>query len=237
MNMHYEKTLRLALVPTIVFFLLSLVSVALTTHYWILGDWIVPRGVRVVTDDYNDRTQSYRTDFTIVYFIDKETDATIASGCLCLSASIFALIAWSTLRKPGMDTQPAAGKRRFWVLAVIVMTITSAAAALGSLVLHYAQMGDDDFGCKSETLMMTGKLNTNKQCTREMAACNFLPEYLKGGDRSNAAIACNETVVVKWLQLILVVNALVVFAIFALQARVRRKTRDTRMMEPLPKVA
>jgi hypothetical protein len=108
MNMHYEKTLRLALVPTIVFFLLSLVSVALTTHYWILGDWIVPRGVRVVTDDFNDRTQSYRTDFTIVYFIDKETDSTIASGCLCLSASIFALIAWSTLRKPGMDTQLAA---------------------------------------------------------------------------------------------------------------------------------
>jgi hypothetical protein len=110
MYMHYEKTLRLALVPTIVFFLLSLVSVVLTTHYWILGDWIVPRSVRVVIDEYNDRTQTQesRTDATIVYFIDKETDSTIASGCLSLSASIFALIAWSTLRKPGMDTQLAA---------------------------------------------------------------------------------------------------------------------------------
>jgi hypothetical protein len=86
------------------------------------------------------------------------------------------------------------GKRRFWVLAVIVMTITSAAAALASLVLHYTKKGDDAFGCKSETLMMSGKLNTNKRCTREMAACNFLPKYLKGSDRDNAAIACNETV-------------------------------------------
>jgi hypothetical protein len=106
--MQYEKTLRLALGPSIVFFLLSLVSVALTTHYWILGDWIVPRGVQITTNDYIDRTQSYRTDYTIVYFVDKETDATIAAGCLCLSAAIMALIAWSTLRKPGMDTQLAA---------------------------------------------------------------------------------------------------------------------------------
>jgi hypothetical protein len=106
--MQYEKTLRLALGPTIVFFLLSLVSVALTTHYWILGDWIVPRGARIQTNDYNERTQSYRSDYTIVYFIDKETDVTIAAGCLCLSAAVMALIAWSTLRKPGMDTQLAA---------------------------------------------------------------------------------------------------------------------------------
>jgi hypothetical protein len=41
---------------------------------------------------------------------------------------------------------------------------------------------------------MSGKLNTNKFCTREMAACNFLPKYASGVDRSNAAIACNETV-------------------------------------------
>jgi hypothetical protein len=106
--MQYEKTLRLALGPTIVFFLLSLVSVALTTHYWILGDWIVPRGVRIQTNEYNERTQTYRSDYTIVYFIDKETDVTIAAGCLCLSAAVMALIAWSTLRKPGMDTQLAA---------------------------------------------------------------------------------------------------------------------------------
>jgi hypothetical protein len=86
--MQYEKILRLALLPTILFFILSLASVALTTHYWILGDWIVPRGVRIVTDNYNQRTQTYTVDDTIVFFIDKETDATITSGCLCLIAAI-----------------------------------------------------------------------------------------------------------------------------------------------------
>lgn len=105
--MQYEKTLKLALIPTIIFFLLSLVSVALTTHYWILGDWIVPRGVRLITG-IDERTRAPVTDFTIVDFIDKETDSTIAAGCLCLTAAIVALIAYSTLRKPGMDTQLAA---------------------------------------------------------------------------------------------------------------------------------
>lgn len=101
------------------------------------------------------------------------------------------------------------GKRRFWVLAVIVLTATSAAAALASLVLHYTQKGDDAFGCKSETLMMTGKLNTNKECTREMAACNFLPKYLKGDDRSNAAIACNETVSISDLNCTTVIDVVI----------------------------
>jgi hypothetical protein len=106
-NMQYDKILGLALIPTIVFFLLSLVSLALTTHYWILGDWTIPRGVSVVTG-FNEQIQTSTIDYTIVYFKDNETDATIAAGCLCLSAAVMALIAWSTLRKPGMDTQFAA---------------------------------------------------------------------------------------------------------------------------------
>lgn len=106
--MQYNKILGLALPPTILYLLLSIVSVALTTHYWILGDYMVPRGLRVTTNDFVDRTQSYRTDFTIVYFDDAETNATIASGVLCLAAAVFALIAWFALRGPGMDTQFAA---------------------------------------------------------------------------------------------------------------------------------
>lgn len=102
--MEYRKLLTLALVPSILFFLLSLVSVALTTHYWIIGDWITPRGVKVQTSTFNDRTQSYTIDETIVYFTENDTDATIVSGCLCLTAAVVALIAWAQLRKPGMDT-------------------------------------------------------------------------------------------------------------------------------------
>ena len=105
--MQYDKLLHLALVPSIVFFLLSLVSVALTTHYWILGDWIVPRDLRVTTDQFNERTQSFRYDDTIVYYVDRETDSTVAAGCLCFGAAIAGMIAWCTLRKPGMDTQLA----------------------------------------------------------------------------------------------------------------------------------
>jgi hypothetical protein len=131
------------------------------------------------------------------------------------------------------------------------MTIAGAAASLASLALHFTSQGDDEFGCATETLMMSGSMNTNKFCTREMAACSFLPKYLKGSDRSNASIACNETVriafsyslpqsliqsqiVVKWLQLILAVNALIVLALFSIQARKRRQTRVLDI-EPVPK--
>lgn len=105
MMLRYDNILKLALVPSIIFFLISLVSVALTTHYWILTDWIIPRGLKVVTSNFNDRMQQYETDDTIVYFKEASTDATIVSGCLNLTAAIVALIAWSTLRKPDMDSQ------------------------------------------------------------------------------------------------------------------------------------
>ncbi|KAI8934339.1 hypothetical protein NX059_009075 [Plenodomus lindquistii] len=227
--MEYGKILRLALVPSILFLLLSLVSVALTTHYWIIGDWIVPRGVTVTTSEFDDRRQRYVTDDTIVYFTTADADATIVSGCLNLAASVLALIAWSTLRKPGMDAQLAAGKRRFYVLGVIIMSIAGACSALASIVLHYTEKGDNQYGCTGERLMMGGKMNTNMYCTREMAACNFQPKYLRGNDRSDASIACNEALVVKWLQIILIINALIVLALFSFQARLRRTTRDTRM--------
>lgn len=226
--MEYDKILKLALIPSIVFLLLSLVSVALTTHYWIIGDWILSRGVEVPTNNFDERLQQYQMDDTMVWYIGKDTDVTIASGCLNLTAAVVALIAWSTLRKPGMDSQYAAGKRRFWVIAVVVMTVSGAATALASIVLHYTEKGDNDYGCTSETLMMAGKLNTNQFCTREMAACNFLPKFIKAGERGDATVACNETIIVKWFQLVLIINGLLVFSMFGIQARLRRQTRDSR---------
>ncbi|KAJ4988240.1 hypothetical protein SVAN01_06336 [Stagonosporopsis vannaccii] len=237
-TMDYRKLLTLALVPSVLFLLLSLVSVALTTHYWIIGDWITPRGVRVVTDDFNERTQSYTIDETIVYFTENDTDATIVSGCLCLTAGVIAVIAWAELRKPGMDTLQAANKRRFWILAVVVTSLVGAVTALVSIILHYTNMGDDAFGCRSETLQMAGRFNTNKYCTREMAACNFLPEYLSKGDKDSAALGCAEAVTVKWLQIAMILLALVILSIYSMQAWLRRKTRPARMIavekEPMP---
>ena len=102
--MGFDKILRFTLVPAILLLLLSFVSVALTTHYWIIGDWILTKGVKVQTDDFIERTQKYRIDETIVYFVQTVTDATIVSGCLCLVAAIVAVVAWAQLRKPGMES-------------------------------------------------------------------------------------------------------------------------------------
>lgn len=102
--LRFEIVLKLALIPSILYLLLSVVAVALTTHYWILTDWVISRGVAVITDEFDDRTNKFATDATIVYFTDADTDATIVSGCLNLAAAVIAIIAWSTLRKPGMDT-------------------------------------------------------------------------------------------------------------------------------------
>ena len=103
--LRYEGILNFSLVPSIIFFILSLASVALTTTYWIFGDWIVPRYINIVTSEFDDRAQQYVTDETIVYFTNEDTDATIVSGCLNLTAGVLALIAWSSLRKPDMDSQ------------------------------------------------------------------------------------------------------------------------------------
>ncbi|KAF1926090.1 uncharacterized protein M421DRAFT_423092 [Didymella exigua CBS 183.55] len=237
--MEFRKLLTLAIVPSILYFLVSLVSVALTTHYWIIGDWITPRGVNVQTSTFNERTQSYTIDETIVYFTDNDTDATIVSGCLCLTAAVLALIAWAQLRKPGMDAFDATNKRRFWVLAVSVTSLVGAVTGLVSIILHYTNKGDDAFGCSSETLQMSGRFNTNKYCTREMAACNFLPKYLSTkSDRDSAALGCTEAVTVKWLQVALILLSLVTLALFSVQASLRRKTRPSRMAaaekDPMP---
>jgi hypothetical protein len=75
------------------------------------------------------------------------------------------------------------------------MSTAGAAAALASLVLHYTEQGSDADGCRSRTWAVSGgKTNTNKYCTREMGSCNLLPAHLRGADRYNASVACNETV-------------------------------------------
>lgn len=78
---------------------------------------------------------------------------------------------------------------------MILTSLVGAVTALVSVILHYTNKGDDVFGCTSETLQMAGKFNTNKYCTREVAACNFLPKYLSNkSDRASAALGCAEAV-------------------------------------------
>ncbi|RMZ66094.1 hypothetical protein GMOD_00005163 [Pyrenophora seminiperda CCB06] len=233
--LRYEGILKFSLVPSIIFFLLSLAAVALTTTYWILGDWIVPRYISVVTTQFNDRTQQYVTDDTIVYFTNGDTDATIVSGCLNLTAAVLALIAWSSLRKPDMDSQLNTNKRRFWILSVVVVTVVGAIMALVAIILDYTKRGNDRWGCTSERLAMGGKMNTNLYCTREMAACNYQARFLTGKHRTNADIVCNCATATKWMQIILILVGLFTMTLFALQARIRRTTRSTQSKEvPTP---
>lgn len=77
---------------------------------------------------------------------------------------------------------------------MVVTTLLGSVTALVSIILHYTNKGDDAFGCRSETLQMAGKFNTNKYCTREMAACNFLPKYLSKSDKSSSSLGCAEAV-------------------------------------------
>jgi ABC-type multidrug transport system fused ATPase/permease subunit len=229
--LRYENVLKFALIPSILYLLLSLVSVALTTHYWILTDWVISRGVRIVTSEFDDRTNQFVTDATIVYFTDTDTDTTIVSGCLNLAAAVIAVIAWSTLRKPGMDTVMNSTVRRFWILSIVVMAQAGAVMAIVSLAMHYTKLGDDKYGCTQERLMMGGSFNTNIYCTREMAVCRFQPEFARGSDKQYSAVACNEAVTVKWMQILLAILGFVVLSMFSLQAYLRRTTRESRIGE------
>jgi hypothetical protein len=80
------------------------------------------------------------------------------------------------------------------MLSIVVTTVAGSATALAAVVLHYTERGDDQWGCSSERLMMSGKMNTNMYCTREMATCNYQPNFLPRGDRGNTSIACSEAV-------------------------------------------
>jgi hypothetical protein len=81
------------------------------------------------------------------------------------------------------------------MLGVIITTVAGTVAALASIILHYTEKGDDQYGCRPERLMMTGKMNTNQYCTREVAACNYQPKYIQDKENLNqASIACNEAV-------------------------------------------
>ena len=131
------------------------------------------------------------------------------------------------------------------MLSIVVTTLAGSATALSAVVLHYTERGDDQWGCSSERLMMSGKLNTNQYCTREMAACNYQPGFVPRGDRENTSIACTEAVsrprhvadhpltyyqvTVKWLQIVMIVNALIILVMFSLQARLRRKSSWCRL--------
>ncbi|KAL1612294.1 hypothetical protein SLS60_000518 [Paraconiothyrium brasiliense] len=228
----FQKLLTLSLIPAVVFALLSFISIILTTHYWILTDYFVGRWLK--RKSQFPEKNKFPWDDVIVDYTEVSTNATIASGCLCLAAAINCIIAYSKLKPNTMDLDYHSPLRRFWVGSAIGMSLVGLCSALAALITHFTDKGDDEYGCTTTT----GKTKdggvpfTNMMCSREFATCRFMgPVYDKAGSIPNikrwaVTIACNEAVAVKWLQVILVINAALVIAMFAAQAGVRRKTRS-----------
>lgn len=101
--MDYQRILKLSPIPNIILLLLSLVSLMLTTHYWILTDYIMGRLIlRPSTFPEKNR---YPTDKVVVDFTESSTNATIVAGCLCLVAAINAIIGAGELRRHELDLE------------------------------------------------------------------------------------------------------------------------------------
>ncbi|KAF1976050.1 hypothetical protein BU23DRAFT_59759 [Bimuria novae-zelandiae CBS 107.79] len=228
----FQKLLTLSLAPTILFAILSFISMVLTTHYWILTDYFVGRWLKR-RSNFPEKNR-FPWDDVIVDFTEPSTNATITSACMCLGAAVWCIVAYFKLRPSEMDLDYHSPLRRFWVGSAIGMAFTGLCSALGSIITHYTDKGPDEFGCT----ITTGKTASggipfsNYICSREIATCSFMgPLYDKVGSIPNISrwavrIACNEATAVKWLQIVLILNAVAVIAVFGAQAGVRRKTRS-----------
>jgi hypothetical protein len=99
-----EKLLKFSIIPVISLFVFSLVSIILTTHYWILGEYIMGRllnmptvlGVPTMFDE--DDRERWAVDPVIVDYSMPVTDATITAGCLGLGAAVWTWAMWRNMR-------------------------------------------------------------------------------------------------------------------------------------------
>ena len=92
----------MAVFPSISLLVLSFLSVILTTHYWILGDWIMGRWISVKSE-FPEKNR-FPIDEVIIDYTEPSTQATIISGCLNLTAGVVAVIAWRKLKNGSIDT-------------------------------------------------------------------------------------------------------------------------------------
>jgi hypothetical protein len=100
--MGFEEVLKMAVIPAISLTVLSFLSIVLTTHYWILGDWTMGRWVPMPSE-FPEKTK-FPVDDVIVDYTESNTQATIISGCLNLAAGVMAICAWKKLKTNKMDT-------------------------------------------------------------------------------------------------------------------------------------
>jgi hypothetical protein len=99
--MDYRKILTISLVPSVLFAILSLISIFLTSHYWVLTDYFVGRWMKLESQ-FPEKTK-FRWDDVIVDYTESSTNATIVSGCLCLAASVNCIVAYFKLKPAAID--------------------------------------------------------------------------------------------------------------------------------------
>ncbi|KAF2728666.1 hypothetical protein EJ04DRAFT_569334 [Polyplosphaeria fusca] len=220
--MGYETLLRLSLIPTCTLFILSLVSIILHAHYWILGDWILAKWLKVILPD--------RSSVDIILdYVGEPTDATITGQTLSLAAGVMAFVAWYKLRRSDMDMNYNDTRRRFYTGFTIFLALAGFCSALAGLILHFTKLGDgDDYdGCSSQFRETEFWI---VWCTREKGACNVSKKWQDGTDKAwSANIACSEALAVKWLLLPVMLCNVLVIVMFAAQAWSRKKTRYQRV--------
>jgi hypothetical protein len=258
--MQYETLLKWSMPTTIWLFILSITLTSLTAAYWIIGDFIMPRYTEIFTGNIDPSVPASSLPIKMVEYIASTTDATIVSSCIGLIASVVAFVSWFMLRRRDMDrevnmvwlsavtlqmhninfSQP---RRRFWVGVVVLCALATFASALAALILHFTELGPDEFGCK---VISDGRDGQLFYCTREVGACKVIPAWkdealdiLFEEDADlyeklvrnpwSMEVVCGMSRAVKWMQILLMLSALAVGGLFLSQAIVRHRTRYERM--------
>lgn len=227
--MHFEKAHKLSIIPAVLLCILSVISIILTSAYWILGDWVMGRYVPIPST--HAEKDKWPTNDVIVDYTEASTNATITSACLNLFAACVAIIAWKRLKNHELDSDFNAPLRRFYVIAVYITGATGSIAALAALILHFTDVGKDEWGCTTITgytfqTPAKGIPFDNLLCSRERGACSFMMPHAKGKDNEGAVnLACNTAVTVKWMQLIMMFTGFATMAMFFFQAKARRHVR------------
>ncbi|KAF2018263.1 hypothetical protein BU24DRAFT_167832 [Aaosphaeria arxii CBS 175.79] len=226
--MGYERILSFTLVPTILLLVLSFVSTILTTTYWIFGDWVLPRYFL----EGKDVPGKPELNESLIEYVTPATDATVATAAIGIFAGVVCVLGYTKLRKGNMDLELNKPRRRFWVAFVQFWAGGVAVSALATIIVHYTTKGDDQFGCTSYKDATGGKVY---ECTREMGACNVLPEWRNQATEKSdiktwaIPVTCQMITATKWMQLIIMLDAIVIIAMFSVQARLRSKSRYGRL--------
>lgn len=99
--MDYKKIHKLSLILAVLYLILSLLSIILTAHYWILDDWVMGKWLPVPSQ-FKEKDK-FPIDDVIVDFTEPCTNATIVSGCLGLWAAALAIVSHFKVRSAEMD--------------------------------------------------------------------------------------------------------------------------------------